>query len=410
MNIHLVCTGTELLIGHTLNTNQHFIGGCLDAAGYRLAAERCVSDTGTAIAAAVRDELAHADVVITIGGLGPTTDDLTRDSVARELGVPLKYHPDVHAVITAYLAGRNVTVPAESLRVQAMVPENATPLPNRNGTAPGLWCPAPGGKVVVMLPGPPRELQPMFQEQVLPRLRELAPPEVARVAFSVCGLPESAVAEVVERELAPFADIEPAYCARPAQVEVRLSATPALKARLELARARLMECLGDAVLPAGCSEPAQAVGAMLLERRLWVATAESCTGGWIAKTLTDLPGASAWFSGGLVTYSNDWKECLLDIPEAILNDYGAVSAETVTAMLEALFRRYEADAGIAVTGIAGPAGGTADKPVGLVYIATGLRAQRQVTRHLFPGNRDSVRQRTVTTALNQLRLQLLQTC
>ena len=408
MNIHLICTGTELLIGHTLNTNQQFIGDCLDRAGYRLAAERCVPDTGEAIAAAVREELARADLVITVGGLGPTTDDLTRDAVARELGARLKYDPEIHAVITAYLAGRNVPVPAESLRVQAMVPEGATALPNRNGTAPGLWCPAPGGKFVVLLPGPPRELQPMFRDQVLPRLRELAPPEVVRVSFAVCGRPESAVAEVVEHELAAFPGVEPAYCAHPAQVEVRLSAAPALRERLELARARLTECLGDDVLPAGCTDPAQAVAAMLLERRLWLATAESCTGGGIAKTVTDLPGASAWFCGGVVAYSNDWKECLLDVPDHLLADHGAVSAETAGAMLNALFRRYEADAGIAVTGIAGPAGGTPDKPVGLVYIATGLRTRQQVTRHLFPGNRDSVRQRTITTALNQLRLQLLQ--
>ncbi len=408
MNIQIVCTGTELLLGHTLNSNLQFLGRTLDGDGYAVAREVCVPDGGEAIAGAVREALVQADLVITVGGLGPTSDDLTRDAVARELGVDLQFDPKVHEAILAYLGGRTVKVPPEALRVQAMVPAGAEPLLNRNGTAPGLWCHAPGGKIVVMLPGPPSELQPMFQHDVLPRIRTLAPPTVARRSLTVCGIPESAAADRVEALLRDsFPGLEPAYCARPHQVDIRLSAGAADQPRLEEAMRRLAREFGPAALPPGTSDLPTALGTLLLAHNLWLAVAESCTGGWIGKTITDIPGSSAWFCGGVVSYSNDWKQGLLDVPEHLLEKAGAVSAECVGAMLEALFQRYEADAGIAVTGIAGPGGGTAEKPTGLVYIATGVRAQRQIERFLFPGDRDGVRQRAVTAALDQLRRQLL---
>lgn len=410
MNIHVVCTGTELLIGHTLNTNLQYLGQALDAVGLAIRREVCVPDRADSIAAAVREELKTADMVITIGGLGPTSDDLTRDIIARELGAGLRFDPQVHQAILDYLGDRSANLPAAALRIQAMVPDNGVPLPNRNGTAPGLWCTTSTGKIVLMLPGPPRELQPMFAESALPRLKQLAPPEVVRKAFTVCAIPEAVVAERVEAVLkAEFSDaaIEPAYCARLYQVDVRLSAPPARESAVTAAWQRLRREFGPAVLPAEAAGLPAAVGELLLRHGLWLAAAESCTGGWISKTLTDVPGASAWFCGSVVSYSNDWKQNLLDVPADVLDTHGAVSAETAGAMLDALFRRYEADVGIAVTGIAGPSGGTAEKPVGLVYIATGVRGQAQVERLVFPGDRDSIRQRTVTVALNQLRLQLL---
>jgi nicotinamide-nucleotide amidase len=411
MKIHVVATGTELLIGHTLNTNLQFIGRTLDEAGYAVARETCVPDTAAEIAMAVREALAAgAGLVITTGGLGPTSDDLTRDAVARELGSALHFDEELHAAIVRYLGERAAKIPADSLRAQAFVPDCAVALPNRNGTAPGLWCAAPGGKWVVMLPGPPRELQPMFAESVLPRIREMAPPEVRRRAVTVCGIAESAVAERVESLLAvqDMAEtVQPAYCARLFQVDVRLSAAADQVEALDAAIVAVRREFGPAVLPDDAPSLAAAVGNLLQKKKMWLATAESCTGGWIAKSITDLPGASAFFCGSLVTYSNAWKGNLLDVSDAVLEQHGAVSAECATEMIGALFRRYEADAGIAVTGIAGPAGGSEAKPVGLVYIATGIRRQLRVERHFFPGDRESVRQRAVIAALNQLRLQLL---
>lgn len=410
MKIHVICTGTELLIGHTVNTNLQFLGHELDAAGYEIGQERTVPDGGAAIAAALRDALdAGADVVLTVGGLGPTSDDLTRDAVAAQLGLRLKFDATVHAAIVAYLGERSIRVPPEALRTQAMVPEGATPLPNRNGTAPGLWCPAPGNRLVVMLPGPPRELRPMFRDQALPRLRERGSATVLRRGFHLCGVPESVAADKVARLLTEFPGITPAYCARLGEVDVRLSAPPARADSLEAALRVVHAAFGPAALPPGCPDVAAAVADLLVARGWWLALAESCTGGWIAKTLTDRPGASRFFCGSVVSYSNDWKHTLLDVSADTLARHGAVSAETAGAMLDALFRRYEADAGIAVTGIAGPDGGTPDKPVGLVYIATGVRGRPpQVERSSFPGDRDSIRWRTVTLALNQLRLQLQQ--
>lgn len=408
MRIHVVCTGTELLIGQTLNTNLLFLGDKLNAAGYSIAQERCVPDAGREIAAAVAAELQAAQVVITIGGLGPTSDDLTRDAVAAHLGVKLHFDHAVYEAIVAYLAGRAVKVPDQALRVQAMVPDGATVLPNRNGTAPGLWCPAPAGKVVVMLPGPPRELQPMFMESVLPRIQVLGPAEVVRRAFHLCGIPESAAADKVEAALQSFPGIEPAYCAQPYQVTVRLSAKPADQNRLNTVWQQLVTAFGPAVLPEGSGGLAAAVGALLKARHWSLATAESCTGGGIAAAITDVAGSSDYFLGGLVTYANAWKQQLLEVRETTLAAHGAVSAESAGEMLAGLFRRDAVDAGIAVTGVAGPGGGTPEKPVGLVYIATGLRTGKpQIERFQFPGNRETVRLRTVTVALNQLRLQLL---
>jgi nicotinamide-nucleotide amidase len=238
----------------------------------------------------------------------------------------------------------------------------------------------------------------------------MAKPEVRRRSVTICGIAESAVAERVEsllavHELAEF--VQPAYCARLFQVDVRLSAAADQVEALDAAIVAVRREFGVAVLPDDAPSLADSIGKILQKNKMWLATAESCTGGWVAKSITDLPGSSAFFCGALVTYSNAWKGNLLDVPETLLEKYGAVSAECATAMVDALFCRYEADAGIAVTGIAGPAGGSDAKPVGLVYIATGVRRQVRVERYQFPGDRETVRQRAVIAALNQLRLQLL---
>jgi nicotinamide-nucleotide amidase len=402
----VICTGSELLQGHTLNSNLAFLGAQLDGIGLAVSREVSVPDGREAIAAAVLEELRTADVLITVGGLGPTSDDLTREAVAELLGLPLRLDAEVLRAIESYLADRKIRVPAQALRIQAMVPETALALPNLNGTAPGLWCRS-GGKTVILLPGPPRELEPMFVESVRPRLQAMCPPQTYRRVIRICGLGESTIAEKVDSLLASFPGIEPAYCATPALVDVRLSAELALQPRLDQAMDQLIALLGNAVLPADCPTLAAAVGAILRQRGWSLATAESCTGGKIAAAMTDQPGASAFFAGAVVAYSNEWKQHALGVRPDSLARYGAVSAEVAREMLDGLLSRYDVDAGIAVTGIAGPSGGTDGKPVGLVYIATGAGHSVQVQRFSFPGNRDSVRTRTAAVALNQLRLQLL---
>ena len=406
MKIHVLCIGNEILRGHTLNTNLAFIGQALAAAGYEVGREVCTVDDPEVIRHTVVEELAGADVLITVGGLGPTSDDVTREAVASALQAPLHFDRDVYASIKAYLAGRNMAVPDDGTRVQSMVPEAAIVLPNANGTAPGLWCSA-GAKGVVMLPGPPRELQPLFVEAVLPRLRRLGEPTHVVREIKVCGMPESVAAEAVENVLSGQRHVRPAYCARTGLLDVRLVSAPDRTAELDDAEARVRAALGSAALPAGCAGLAAAVGDLLVGQGWWLATAESCTGGGIGAAITDVPGASAFFRGSAVTYANEWKMRWLGVSQDTLAQHGAVSRETAAEMLEGLLAGGDVQTGIAVTGVAGPSGGTPDKPVGLVFIGTGVQAGRIVRRHVFAGNRETVRRRAVTTALNQLRLQLL---
>ncbi len=407
MRIHAICIGNEVLRGHTLNTNLAFIGETLHRHGYELERELCIPDTAAGIQSAVEQELTVADLVITVGGLGPTSDDLTRDSVAAALGLSLHLDAELVLVIEAYLARRGVCVCNEALKVQALVPDGALVLPNRNGTAPGLWCETAEG-IVVMLPGPPRELQPIVVDSVMPRLRQLSVPDRLSCELRVCGQPESVVAEKVEAILGQFGGIRPAYCAKPGRIDVLLSTVLSDAGVLDVAVKLVRDAFARSVLPAGCATAAEAVGQMLRNRGWGLGTAESCTGGGIAASITDLPGASDFFRGALVTYANEWKSRLLGVKEETLQVHGAVSAETAGEMLTGLLERHDVQAGIVVTGIAGPAGGTAEKPVGLIYIGTGVGQMRDVRRYVFAGNRQSVRQRTVATALNQLRLNLLE--
>lgn len=330
MIIRVISIGTEILSGRTLNTNLAFMGQTLQQHGYEVESEVCVPDTPAAIETAVRHALRGADVVITSGGLGPTSDDLTRDIVAQILEKALRLDATVLAEIREFLARRHVSVPPDALRRQAMVPENATVLRNRNGTAPGLWCEA-GAAALVLLPGPPQELEPMFLEAVLPRLRELGAPTVITCCLHACGVGESVVADQVEAVLAEFPGVTPAYCAQPAQVELRLAAAPEREAQLQAAAARVRECLGDTLLPPDCDGLAAAVGRLLTARGWSLAVAESCTGGSVAAAVTDTPGASAYFHGGFVTYADEWKAEQLGVAPDVLARHGAVSAATARA-------------------------------------------------------------------------------
>jgi nicotinamide-nucleotide amidase len=259
-----------------------------------------------------------------------------------------------------------------------------------------------------MLPGPPVELKPMFVDAVLPRLRQRWPSEQRAVTLRVCGIPEPTVAEAVERAAAASPGVAPAYCARPGMVDVHLTAAPAAEAALAAAEAQVRLAFGDAILPPACHSVVEAIAERLRQRGWGLATAESCTGGALGAALTDRAGASEFFRGAVVAYANEWKTAILGVRPETLARHGAVSAATATEMLDGLLCQPGVDAGIAITGIAGPGGGTVDKPVGLVFVATGVRQRRQVQRCVFPGSRDTVRQRAAAAALNQLYFDLLQ--
>jgi nicotinamide-nucleotide amidase len=346
----------------------------------------------------------RADLVIVIGGLGPTRDDLTRPVAAEVLGRPLVASAGVAASIREFLAGRGLDVPPSAVAVQSEVLDGAAVLPNRNGTAPGLWCEA-GDGILVLLPGPPGEFRAMVEAHVLPRLVPLLSGRLLCEEVQVAGIPESRVASLVDALDLPAVAI--GYCARPEGITVRLEAGMDAKDALAKALDRVREALVPYVLPVEAATLPAAVGQLLLAHGLSIATAESCTGGGIAVALTDVPGSSAYMEGGVVSYANRWKEEFLDVPREVLDTQGAVSEETVHAMLEGLLARYGVDCGIAVSGVAGPGGGTAEKPVGLVYIGTAVRDERLVRAYHLRGDRGEVRLRTVFAALGQLRMQLL---
>ena len=404
--IHILCVGTELLTGDTVNTNLADAGRMLAKAGWRAASSAVVPDVPDVMSEALIRACRQSSAVIVSGGLGPTGDDLTRQLAADILGVPLVHSAPCEESIRAFLDGRGLQVPESAILAQSLVPSGASLLPNVCGTAPGLVA-EHGECLLVLLPGPPREFRPMFRDQVIPLLSSRLPAAWAARVLCVCGRAESAVAERVDRLLGHFPDLAIAYCARPSGVHVRLTVAAEAGATLDAACAQLRRDLDVLVLPDGMLRVEQHVAALLQQQGRTLGTAESCTGGLIAAQITDLPGSSAYFGGSIVSYANAWKQEHLGVLNSTLNSYGAVSPETASEMLDGLLERTGVDAGLSVTGIAGPGGGTTDKPVGLVYIGVAVDRDRSVHRFIFRGTRETVRARTAGTALDLLRLALL---
>lgn len=421
MQIELINTGTELMRGDVLNTDHQWLCRQLAGAGYTVARQVAVDDAAAHIQEAVREALGRADIVITSGGLGPTSDDLTRDAVAALLGRRLIEDASVRAQIDAWFAARNRPQPPAT-RLQAMVPEGAIVIPNTHGTAPGLRMRCrPGSSAdstvaadtwLIMLPGPPRELQPMFLEGVLPWLKAAFPPPgptVCRILRST-GLGESVIQEMVGEPLSKLGGggLEVGYCARPGEVDVRLTARgAAAEALVADAEAVVRGRLGDHVFGGGGEVLEQVVVRLLTDRWRTVAAAESCTGGRLSNRITDVPGASAVFVGGAVTYSNDLKQRMLGVRSETLAAHGAVSEATAREMAEGARARLGADYALATTGIAGPSGGTETKPVGTVFIAL-AGPDRTVVRHEWNRfDRETFKRVTTQQALDLLRRELL---
>lgn len=398
MNLELITTGTELLLGFVLNTHVNFIARRLAPLGLRISRHTTVGDDPAAMRAAVADALARADVLLITGGLGPTSDDITRDIVAELLGRKLKRDDTVAAAITERVRRRGLKM-LDQLLVQALVPEGGTVFPNRNGTAPGLYL-ENTGKQIFLLPGPPRELQPMFDEFVLPLLPRATAMQ-CRV-FKVAGLPESIVEQKVAPVLAGLPDLELGYCARPGEVEVRII-TP----NADEAEQRIRAVLGPDIFGTGTDHIEDVVVRILTELRKTVATAESCTGGLIANRLTNVSGSSAVFLAGWVTYSNAAKRRDLGVHEETLKQFGAVSEQVAREMAEAARQRSGADFALSATGIAGPTGGTADKPVGLVFIGLATPTGTKVQRWQLGFDRETFKFFVSQTALDMLRRELL---
>ncbi len=410
MNVEVINTGTELLLGHVTNTHLPYFGVSLFPLGLRIARQITVPDGGD-----IRDALIEAfdrcDVVLITGGLGPTTDDITREITAELLGLRLVEDASVMESIAARLKRRGIEVRARMAR-QAMVPEGATVLPNENGTAPGLYLPptaTPSQKTphLFLLPGPPRELKPMFENFALPILRRICgdTPDRICATYHVVGMGESMVEETIGFALSQRGDLEVGYCARPNEVDLRLIGSKAVLASVE---AQVLAAIGRHLVSRKGENIEQVIVDSLRQQALTVATAESCTGGLLASRLTNISGASEVFHEGFVTYSNEAKTRNLGVPAELIAAYGAVSEQVARAMAEGAVRKTGSHFGVSITGVAGPTGGTEEKPVGTVFIALAGGGETVVRRERFPTDRETFKQLASQTALDMLRLRLLE--
>ena len=419
MIVELINTGSELMLGRVLNTHQQWLCRHLADLGYVVTRQVAVPDTGSDIERAVREALARADLVITTGGLGPTSDDLTRDLVAQLLGKELREDTAVLAHIRHFFESRKRPMP-ERTRVQAQVPEGATVLPNPHGTAPGLAMEVrrnpfrAGGQPswLIMLPGPRRELRPMFTDSVAPLLRRVLPlaSGFACRTLRTTGMGESVVQEKIGGALHGWvtAGLDLGYCARPGQVDVRLAARgDDAEQQVRKAEAVVRELLGSHIYGVDDEDLETVIVRLLTERRLTLALAESCTGGGIANRITNVPGASTVLLAGLVTYSNVAKQKFLGVHAATLAQHGAVSEPVAREMAEGARRQAAADYALSVTGIAGPSGGTSDKPVGTVFIGLAGPTGTVVERNFNPFDRETFKQVTSQQALELLRRTIL---
>ncbi len=411
MNAEILTVGTELLLGQIVDTNAAFIAERLAEAGIDVYFKTTVGDNPSRIEAALRQALQRAQVVLCTGGLGPTEDDLTRDVVAAVTGRPLCLDPALLAQIQARFARRAVPMAKNNER-QAQVPEGAEVLENPRGTAPGLLLRVEPDRTIVLLPGVPAEMRPMLTETVLPRLREAygLKGRIRSRVLRTMGVSESRVDEMLG-DL--WAERNPtiALLARSGEIQVRLTAKAETEAELtrllDVREAQVRERLGDIVFGRDEESLEVVVGRLLLARRLTLAVAESCTGGLVGHRMTNVPGSSAYFDRGVVVYSNQAKTDLLGVPAELIAAKGAVSAEVAAAMAEKMRDGSGADLALAVTGIAGPTGGTPEKPVGLTYIALAHAGGVAAHEFRFFTDRDLNKQRAVQTALDLVRRHLL---
>ena len=408
MKLEVLTIGSELLLGLTLDTNAADLGRALAAAGAEITRRTTVADRPDAIRAAVADALERTGFVVTTGGLGPTRDDMTKTVVAKLFGKRLVLDAGLLAGLEARFRRLGRPMPAIN-RTQAEVPEGATILPNPRGTAPGLWVEDGRGRTVVLLPGVPREMRGLLVDEVLPRIARSggAGLVVRSRAVRTTGVPESALAErigPIEPEIAP---LTLAYLPSVDGVDVRVTAWSLERADAERRLAAVVERLKAAVGDHAYGEDDADLAAVLLDAlrrgRHRLGVAESCTGGMVAERITNIPGASDTFIGGVVAYADVIKTAALKVPLEILEAHGAVSEETVRAMAEGAQRLFSTDATIAVTGIAGPAGGTPEKPVGTVWLAARLHTNTRAVKRVFPGDRDEIRRRAAQAGLDLLR-------
>jgi nicotinamide-nucleotide amidase len=410
----ILAVGSEMLTPFRVDTNSLLITERLNQIGYDVRLKAIVADEVDELERVVASALAWADLIVVTGGLGPTEDDITRDGVARALSLPLDVDEAIVDRLRKRFASRGMTMPEINKR-QAMVPRGATVLPNANGTAPGLWLEC-GRTAVVLLPGPPREMTPMLDAVIQERLAPRASGgRLFRRVLKITGRTESDVDQaaqpVYSRWTSQTVPITTTILAMLGQIELHLTADAPSQASadvaLDAAVAQLQAVLGVAIYSTDGRPLEAVIGGMLRERGMTIAVAESCSGGLLASRLTDVPGSSDYVERGVVCYSNRAKTDMVGVPEALIAQHGAVSEPVAQALAAGIRERAATDVGIGITGIAGPGGGTPEKPVGTVAIAVAAGDANRVRTFQFFGGRDMVKFQSAQAAMNMLRLLLL---
>jgi nicotinamide-nucleotide amidase len=410
MNAQIISIGTELAIGQTVDTNSAWLAQRLAEIGIHCTRHTTIADELAPIVAAIKQASIEADLLLISGGLGPTIDDLTRQALADAMGKPLVFHQASMEQIEAYFRARNRSMHPDN-RVQAMIPQGAAPIENTNGTAPGMSALLNKAHIFVM-PGVPREMQMMFVGDVLPKLPRGDGGVILQHSIRTFGMPEAEAGQKIAGLMARGRNPTVGTSAADLIITIRINAHASTREEaqrlIDADAVQIRQLLGRAVFGEGDMTISDAVGRLLIDQQLTISTAESCTGGLIAKRLTDVSGSSAYFTQAFVTYANESKMRLLEIPDALFRSHGAVSAEVAHAMAANGRRISGTDYSLSATGIAGPTGGTADKPVGLVYI--GIAGPRGVEVKEFRFGellgRDEIRDRAAKAALNLLRLSI----
>jgi nicotinamide-nucleotide amidase len=406
MDAEIIAVGSELLTPYRQDTNSLYLTDKLNSLGIEVRFKTIVGDDAGRLAEVFRAALARSQIIILIGGLGPTEDDVNREVVAEVLGRPLNEEPEIRRRIEARFARFGRKMSENNLR-QAMVPQGADWLENRHGTAPGLWI-EHHETLILLLPGPPRELEAMFDAACLPRLARLTPGIAlhSRV-LKVVGLAESEVDQRVAPIYQGYSNPATTILATPGAIEVHLRARATsaeeAEALLDELGGKIEAALGDYVFSTEGETLEEIVGRYLALRHKTLAVAESCTGGLLSERLTRVPGSSNYFLGGTVCYSNNLKSKLAGVPAQLIADHGAVSKPVAMALAEGVRRNAGASMGVGVTGVAGPGGGTPEKPVGLVFIALADERGTQVREFRFPGDRERIRHLSTQAALEMIR-------
>jgi nicotinamide-nucleotide amidase len=406
MRAEIIAVGSELLTPFRQDTNSLWLTNELNRLGIRVVHKAIVGDAPDEMRSSFGYALERADVIISCGGLGPTDDDRTRETVAELLGRKLKLDEEILRGIQERFRRFARTMPDINAR-QAMVPEGATILPNARGTAPGLWLES-SGRIIVMLPGVPNELKGLFENEVAPRLSRIAPSErLYTRELRIWGLPESDVETRVRPlyELYPDTETTILSAITGIQLHPRIWSSDPTKAAAVLNEitSRMALALGEHLFSTRGETLEEVVARLLTEHRATVAVAESCTGGMVAEKLTNIAGSSAYFLGGVVCYSNELKTSMVGVPSEMIEAKGAVSSEVALALADGIRRRTGATIGVGITGIAGPGGGTAEKPVGLVHIGIADERGPRERAFRFTGDRDRIRTFATQTALDTIR-------